>query len=639
MLSTPRVLPFDEVSSSPTGNSDSNREHYEDRVRERIRRGGAHTAEELRATYAFLELNDEADKLATRCSFHPWEAIKSFAYELTPPIFISPLLCVLLEPSVAQGINVARHRQYFPSLQAGANPPLGTLIDNVLHWFVTAAVLLWLASPSSNVDKWELLLAYSWMCVRWAVIGTKYGHYTENLLNEMRKPVDSHNEKLLTENLILISWASPAVELLRKISKDAQDIADVNLNTSYMRFGSHQTETFLQLMRRCHSQKEDLSTPSIETGGVTAGDVLLQLLTAGFTETLTAGLKKVLLCGIVVMAFFPCSVRLWFGIEMFGSTYVDHFIYIGMFLSQCHGAQSSLMFCLTAALDLKRRLAVLNMLGQMAQYPGVEFRELFGEAVERPTELPHLNSDEENGNAGESKASQPTHLYLDLEDDSNAYLWLLLRRSVRVAGYHFYVRGMSYIGICVSWAIAASAVLNFIVWTESYHHMASIGSILIGILAIMLSVQIALQEATALQELIPSHRLTLKRKLVIVNQELMELETRKCSEHNAELRSSKNAWGSTSKAAAALFLGSNTRTVTRLKALQELLKSIEECLSFEEEVTSPVQVFGIPAGRGLTGAVFGTVVAGVSAAAMQEYAAADLVENYDHRGWFRSQGN
>jgi len=639
MHSTPRVLPYvDEVPLSPVSDSVSIREHYEDRVRERIRRGGAHTAEELRATYAFLELEDEAKKLATRCSFHPQEAIKSFAYELMPPVFISPLLCMLLEPSVAEGINVARHRQYFPSFQAGANPPLGTLIDNMLHWFVTAAVLLWLATPSSNVDKWELLLAYSWMCVRWAVIGTKYGYYTENLLNEMRKPVDSHNEKLLTENLILISWASPAVELLRKISRNAQDIADVNLSISYMRFGSAQTERFLQLMRRCHNQKEDLSTPSVEKGGVTAGDVLLQLLTAGFSETLTAGLKKVLLFGIAVMAFFPCLVRLWFGIDMFGSTYVDHFVYIGMFLSQCHGAQSSLMFCLTAALDLKRRSAVLNMLGQMAQYPGVEFRELFGEVVDqRPTELPpSLNADEEDGKTGESTAREPTHLYLDLEDDSNAYLWLLLRRSVRVAGYHFYVRGMSYIGICVSWAIAASAVLNFIVWTESYHHMASIGSILIGILAIMLSVQIALQEATSLQELIPRHRLTLKRKLVIVNQELMELETRKCSEHNAELRSSKNAWGSTSKAAAALFLGSNTRTVTRLKALQELLKSIEECLSFEEEVTSPVQVFGIPAGPGLTGAVFGTVIAGV-AAAMQEYASADLEESYDQRGWFSSQ--
>jgi hypothetical protein len=419
------------------------------------------------------------------------------------------------------------------------------------------------------------------MCVRWAVIGTKYGYYTENLLNEMHKPLDSHNEKLLAENLILISWANPAVDLLRKISKDAQEIADVNLSTSRLRFGSDQTKHFLKLIRHCHSQEQDLSTPTVETGGVTADDVLLQLLTAGFSETLTGGLEKVLLFGIVVMAFFPCLVRLRSGLDMFGSTYMDHVIFAGMFLSQCHGAQSSLMFCLTASLDLKRRTAVLDMLGKMVQYPGVEFSELFGEAIEPPTELPPLNSDmERDETAGIPNLNEPTHLYLDLEDDNNTYFWLLLRRSVRVAGYHFYVRGMSYIGICVSWAIAASVILNFIVWTEQQHHMASIGAILMGIVAIMLTVQIAFKEANDLQNLIPDHRLTLKRKLVVVHQELMELETRKSREQNAVLGPPKNVLGNATKSAASFILGSKARTVTRLKALQELLQSVEECLCF-----------------------------------------------------------
>jgi hypothetical protein len=453
------------------------------------------------------------------------------------------------------------------------------------------------------------------MCTRWAVIGTKYGYYTQNLLDEMRKPVDSFNEKLLTENLILVSWTAPAVELLRKTSKTAQEIADVNLSTSFMKFDLDQTATFLRRQRLCHSQKEDLTTQVIEAGGAMADDILLQLLIAGFSSTLSKRLKKVLIFGILVMALFPSAVRLWFRLSAFGSTHTDRFIYAGMLLSQCHGALSSLMFCLTAALDLKRRSAVLSMLGQMAQYPGVEFRELFGEEPARPTE--------------------PSHLFLDLEDGNNAYLWLLVRRSVRVAGYHFYVRGMNYIGICISWAIAASVVLNFIVWTEAQHHVASLGSILVGILAITLSVHFALQEATSLQNLTPIHRLTLKRKLVIVNQELAELETRNSGEHNATLSSSKTAWGSATKTAASLFLGAKSRTVTRLKALQELLKSIEECLAFEEEVTSPVQVFGVPAGPGLTSAVFGAVIAGV-AAAMQQHVSSDLIANYDQDGWFRA---
>jgi len=558
-----------------------------------------------KATHSYLRMDDEAKILETRCTFNPLEAAKAFVYELAPPICISPILCMFLEPSMAQGLNVARHRQYIPTTLSGANPPLATLFDCVVHWIVTSSLVLWIITPNSTVDMWELLLAYSWMCTRWAVIATKYGYYTQNMLGEMRKPISIDNSKSLVENLILVSWASPTIELLEKVSVTGQEIAKVDLNSSFMRFSSEEADTFRQRQQSSHSDNEFTPTQACKTGVVNAGELFAQLLIAGFSTTLSNVQKNSLTFGIVVMAFFPSIVRWWYGLDVFGSSYVDYYIYAGMIVSQGHGAQSSLRFCLTATLDLKRRSAVLSMLNEMIQYPGIEFQKLFRDASFHP--------------------SEPSHMFLNFEEGNNAYLWLLIRRSVRVAGYNFYIRGMSYIGICVGWAIAATLVLNLIVFTESKHHVASLGAIMIGILAITLSVQVALRGATSLQYLIPMHRLTLKEKLVELNHEVVQYESQLSNDHLPGKKTSRISSNHPKNA-----------IVSRLKALQKLYISIEECMAFEEEVARPARVFGIDAGPGLTTAVFGVVIAGIAAASQQQ-ATANFKDRYDQDGRFEVQ--
>lgn len=374
-----------------------------------------------------------------------------------------------------------------------------------------------------------------------------------------------------------------------------------------MRFSPDVADTFRQRQQLSLSEIEQSATENTDLETVNAGVLFTQLLISGFSKTLSGAQKNLLTFGIVVMALFPSIVRWWYGLDVFGSSYVDYYIYVGMFVSQCHGAQSSLRFCLTATLDLKRRSAVISMLNEMIQYPGIEFQQLFEDVPSNP--------------------SDPNHMFLDFEKDNNAYLWLLVRRSVRVAGYNFYIRGMSYIGICVGWAIAATLVLNFIIFTEPKHHIASLGAIMIGILAITLSVRVALKGATSLQYLIPMHRLTLKEKLVELNHGVVQYESQLSNKYlsgeslpEIEIDSSHTKYA----------------IVSRLKALQKLFISIEESMAFEEEVARPIRVFGIDAGPGLTTAVFGIVIAGV-AAALQQQATANVKDRYDQYGRFEVQ--
>ena len=71
----------------------------------------------------------------------------------------------------------------------------------------------------------------------------------------------------------------------------------------------------------------------------------------------------------------------------------------------------------------------------------------------------------------------------------------------------------------------------------------------------------------------------------------------------------------------------------RLTYLNELLRSIEEIIQFEEMEEEPVTIFGATAGPGLISAVFGTIATGLIIACEIIFQR-NLWRCYDEDGWF-----
>ena len=246
------------------------------------------------------------------------------------------------------------------------------------------------------------------------------------------------------------------------------------------------------------------------------------------------------------------------------------------------------------------------MLGKLIQFPGLKFGDLFpGVEVEGPI-----------------------FVYVDIGRGNNCFCWLLARRTIRCIGENFYRRGLGYIGICVAWSIGASLAINFLVWFQIKHHLATLIGLCIGIFGVMGCSMSALNRATELQGMIPAHRLILKRKLVGLNQEIIQ-QVQKDNKMNAFGREA----GVLTMALKAWRGADEDKSFTRLKCLHDLVQSIEEAIRYEEEEVDPVQIFGAVAGPGLASAIFGTVI-GLLTLAFQQISATNFSEDYREDGWY-----
>lgn len=221
-------------------------------VRNTIRRMGSQKpAESLRSMY--LDLGYNSDCLLKPAEYHSYEAIKSLIYEMLPPLFVAPLACMLLEPSLSAGYNVAVHR----NMAVGLNPAEYSSTDLILllirdfsvNWLCELSVLLWLATRPKSVDPMELALCYGWMFTRYCVIATKYGYYPEYMIEDNRKYV-RHKEWHLSA-LIVKNWGDPSYHVLRESVERAQQVVTILNPYSYCTRNTYLNH--LQCLQMCCS--------------------------------------------------------------------------------------------------------------------------------------------------------------------------------------------------------------------------------------------------------------------------------------------------------------------------------------------------------------------------------------------------
>ena len=324
----------------------------------------------------------------------------------------------------------------------------------------------------------------------------------------------------------------------------------------------------------------------------------------------------------VICSFLPGVVRLSFGLPMFGVAHFDKVCYAGMFISIFLGMQTCFGFVIVAEVDFRRRVKAMEMMTQLISYPGVKWNDLFPGAaevgvegnrvVEEEEETPR---DEESGSDGTTLSGTQTcskgYLFLDLSNANNAFAWHLMRRVLRHICTNFHVRARGYIGILVVLAIVATYGSILILYLRIRHHFATLCLILLSVLAVTSLSISALFQGQALQACVPELILKLKRLRMRLSQEVMQVTGGVKSDSNEGLAFRSQ----------------------RLTYLNELLRSIEEIIQFEEMEQEPVAIFGATAGPGLISAVFGTIATGLIIACETIYQK-KLWRYYDEDGWF-----
>jgi hypothetical protein len=608
-------------------------------VREVIRETGAHKAEELRATYFAIGCDHETiDKLESQEEFSMHEFAKALIYELSPVIFVSPLLCCLLEPSIAAGYNVARYRSFIPS-PLPQFPPFWSAFRGCLAQLVilTAVVLrVAIGSNKSSVDVSECFIAYSLIVARSMVVSLKYGFMPKTSIKAMQDGTWDHKHSL--QNMLLFSWTHPDEEIIHTLTKQAQELANVDLGALFYSVEPAQSAKFLSELRARHHNDYQLSTPKdSKPTQVSVEDALLAIVASSYSTPPLKVNSVVIPCVMFCLIIVPGIVRVSYQVPVFGLTPADIFIYIGIFLGMFMGNFSTLMFCLVSASDLRRRRAVMDMLGKVIVYPGLEFDSVF----RRP-----------DGGGCISEGAE-RYLYIDPEIRDNCYSWLLMRRTLNMFANNFFRRCQTYIAVLVSWCIAAVIYLNVLIWFSVPHHFSSFLSLCCGITGVTVCVQIALTAAVKLQSAVPGHRLILKRCIVGINQELVqvargqEVEVTESDKEAAqgwtdrvqriEKQDSVPAFSKVATAAVAWKGQTDGKSLTRLKNLREMFRSIDDVIAFEEEEKDPVKIFGIVAKPELSSAVFGVVVAGLGMAA-ERYISSNFSDAYSNKGWFVPSG-
>jgi len=605
-------------------------------VRRAIRETGAHKAEELRETYHAVGIDYKTvEELEKPEEFSLKEFFKSLVYETAPAVFVSPLMCCLLEPTIAAGLNVARYRQFLPTRKPGYPPFRSSVIASAVGLSIIAALCLrFSAGEKSDVDINEVFVAFSWLAVRWLVISIKYGFMPKASIAAMQQ--GTWDNERSQQNLLIRSWTYPDNSLIRTSAKQAQELANSDLGALFFSLLPEHSERFLRELRLQHHGSYNMSTPAdADPTEVSVEDMLLAIVASSYGTAPSKVHVMVVPSVCFGMFVIPGIVRVSYGLSFMGSTATDNLIYFGVFLATLSGCLSSLLFCVVASSDLKRRHVVMDMLGRLIVYPGLEFNKVF------------CRNKSGSGENGCENEKEERFLYINPETEDNCYAWLLMRRTLGMFANNFYRRSLAYIGVIIGWQICAVGYLNIIIWFGPRHHFSSFFSLCCGIMGVAICIQLAMTSAVQLQSIVPHHRLILKRCIVGINQEMVQVLRDQDQPKKIKRGSSGGEWvGESSKhefakvskavVTALSWKGSaQKKSPERLKNLREMFRSIDDVIAFEEEEKDPVRIFGVAAKAGFTSAVFGVVLAGLGFAA-EKYVTSRFSESYTEEGWFVS---
>ena len=365
---------------------------------------------------------------------------------------------------------------------------------------------------------------------------------------------------------------------------------DVALQSIHFTVATH---TNGQLQQHKTDQRFTAKTPHNNNDQVASGFVLHQILRTVYNLKPPTAYGLFLMACVIPILLCTFLLRLTYGVEAFGATGFETIIFIGCgfgFLA----SMTSLNFGLICAHDFNRRAATLKKLGQLIQYPGLRLAEF----------LYHQPPTQESDKTIEADSNQDPkgHLFIDLNQPSNVFAWMMCRKTLRSFGEAFYLRIQAYNSILLFYAISCMVILNMIAWTQARHHVSTIYLIILIVVVISSICIFTISKATKLQTLSSSQRDQLQNQLFLLEQELMNAE-------NAEMP--------------ALY--------KQIQQAKVLLQQVDESIHFHELIHKPVKVMGYPTTQNVVSSALGIILTGFVLAG-KGFSGAGIV--YDLHGWF-----
>ena len=160
--------------------------------------------------------------------------------------------------------------------------------------------------------------------------------------------------------------------------------------------------------------------------------------------------------------------------------------------------------------------------------------------------------------------------------------WVQSRKVVRSFGERFYRRVQSYTSLLITYSIFCVGVLNFIMWAQIPHQVATAVTIGTTIFVISFIGSYAMYGAIRLQHSSYLQRASLQQELLSLEVEIgiLSQENKRVDELN------------------------------RLIAAKNLLQQVDENVNYEELIFRPTSILGYRAEGGLIGSILGLVITG-----------------------------
>ena len=453
--------------------------------------------------------------------------------------------------------------------------------------------------------------------------------------------------------LIGSGWRYPLEHhgLVEEELDEAQMRIDANLNAPSFKVESHETAAFLRKFD-CH---EDFKADNgfNRKDEVSAVFLVHEFLRKALSDNVPNGINKVISdVGPLALAQLPNWVRYSKGQPAFGETHVEKTIHAALFFARFMFMAQLLLFGYIAAHDFNRRRVFMNLMGKMLQWPGVLIEDVLvakdSKGVKKDAALAkqeaerlkkngsgsekvymeEANGDEtvESAELGSLPAEDVTtvnspeikglRLYIDLRKRSNAFAWVLSRRTLKVFGFSYFKRIQAYVGVLFFWAISAMIILNALFWNNLNHYISTPIYIISATTMIALCVLAAVSEATKLQQLALSHRMLLKNEVFAIDQTLASWTVGHddgdddFTELGGQTLAYTNLMSPERK--------SNIQRPTNFARMQEateklhvaknIIGTADALIGYQEEVFNPINVMGVHATNGVYNSTIGILL-------------------------------
>ena len=517
-------------------------------------------------------------------------------YENLPPGIIAPLAVLLVERSTSKAWHAINHRGLFVcSLKhnSRAKHIFYWVMFYPICWLITSALLLRLFSTTSlveNVDLFQIVLAYLFFSLRAVIVSVKYGFYRPEDYEQLNRPAPKWSEDRTDRRLVGVGWTEPRKfpGLIEDELTCAMDENDMTLQGIPFTLDTHTSE---HLRQHVTDELFTAKTSCNNQNEVSAGFVLHQILSTVYNQKFPVRYTWVFMLSALAILLSTFLLRLTYGLDAFGATKLETFIFIGCGFGLFMSA-ATLNFGLICAHDFQRRTESLKKLGALIQYPGLRISEF----------LHHKPKSETDANAMDDGNLDDAHIFIDLKQPSNVFAWMMCRKTLRSFGEGFYLRIQAYTSILLFYAICCVVFLNMIAWTQPRHHIATIYLIIL-IVAVISSICIfAIVKAIKLQTLSSEQRDQLQNQLFLLEKELIDAEN-----------------------------SGDAQLCKQINQAKVLLQQVDGSISFHELSHKPVRVLGYPTTQNVVSSALGIILTGFVLAG-KGFSGSGIV--YDLSGWF-----